>query len=108
MNDEELKKLKELIKGELREIKDLVEVIKHKVDTQQMFQSTASGNIRLMKEQQSIMNEKLGDIQKTQENHTGALMDIESRLEGFADAWKINKQRIERVEKHLGLSADAA
>ena len=56
MTDDNLKRFRDLIKEEFRPIKDIVEVIKHKVDTLQMFQSTASDNIRLMKEQQSIMN----------------------------------------------------
>ena len=100
MGNDHLKKISELIKEEIRSVKDIVEVIKHKVDTLQMFQSTTSDNIRLIKEQQSIINEKL-------DNHTAALIEIESRLEGFADAWKINRSRIERVEKHIGISSAA-
>lgn len=98
MADEDTKKL-------IRSVKDIVELVKKRVDTIQMFQSTASDNIRLMKEQQSLMNEKLEEIQETQESHTGALMDIESRLEGFADAWKINRAEINKVKRHIGLPA---
>lgn len=98
MADEDTKKL-------IRSVKDIVELVKKRVDTIQMFQSTASDNIRMMKEQQSLMNEKLEEIQETQERHTGALIDIESRLEGFADAWKINRAEINKVKRHIGLPA---
>lgn len=98
MADEDTKKL-------IRSVKDIVELVKKRVDTIQMFQSSASDNIRMMKEQQSLMNEKLEEIQETQESHTGALMDIESRLEGFADAWKINRAEINKVKRHIGLPA---
>ncbi len=98
MADEDTKKL-------IRSVKDIVELVKKRVDTIQMFQSTASDNIRLMKEQQSLMNEKLEEIQETQESHTGVLMDIEGRLEGFADAWKINRTEINKVKRHIGLPA---
>lgn len=91
MADEDTKKL-------IRSVKDIVELVKKRVDTIQMFQSSASDNIRLM-------NEKLEEIQETQESHSGALMDIESRLEGFADAWKINRAEINKVKRHIGLPA---
>lgn len=79
MANDDLKKLTQLFKEEIRGVKDIVEIMKRKVDTIQMFQSTASDNIRLIKEQQSLMNEKL-------DNHTAALIEIESKLDGFADA----------------------
>lgn len=66
MADEDTKKL-------IRSVKDIVELVKKRVDTIQMFQGTASDNIRLMKEQQSLMNEKLEEIQETQESHTGGV-----------------------------------
>lgn len=97
MANDDFKKLSQLFKEEIRGVKDIIEVIKHKVDTMQMFQSTASDNIRLIKEQQSLMNEKL-------DNHTAALIEIESKLDGFADAWKINRAEINKVKRHLGLS----
>lgn len=100
MANDDFKKLTQLFKKEIRGVKDIIEIMKRKVDTIQMFQSTASNNIKLIKEQQSLMNEKL-------DNHTAALRDIESRLEGFADAWKINRSRIEGVEKHVGISSTA-
>lgn len=63
-------------------------------------------------DQQSVMNEKLDSLQEgldetkeTLEGHGGALVRIESRLNGFADAWKINRAEVNKVKKHLGLPA---
>lgn len=98
MTDKDFDRISKLVKDQVRDIKDIVEIIKHRVDTLQMFQSTASDNIRLMKEQQSLMNEKL-------DNQSAALVSIESRLDGFADSWKINRAEINKVKKHLGLPA---
>jgi len=54
---------------------------------------------------------KLDGVHDKLDKNTAILIGIESRLNGFADAWKINRQRLGRlqkrvikIEKHLGLS----
>lgn len=74
MNDEDLKKLRELIKEEIRPVKDIVEVIKKKVDGHDLYLHSTSGNVRSIKEQQSVMNDKL-------DSHTASLINIESKSE---------------------------
>lgn len=90
-----------------RAIKELLEVIKHKVDGTEVRVRMLSHEIREVKDQQSVLNEKLDQIQETLESHGGSLVNIESRLEGFADAWKINRAEINKVKKHLGLPSIA-
>ncbi len=79
-------------------IKELLEVIKHKVDGTETRVRMLSHEIKEVRNQQSVMNEKL-------DNQSAALVSIESRLDGFADAWKINRAEINKVKKHIGLPA---
>ncbi len=87
MNDEDLKKLRELIKEELRPTKDLVEMTKKKVDSQQLFLTTTAENVRLIKEQQSLMNEKLGQ-------QSESLVTIESTNKIYGDMYKLNNDNM--------------
>lgn len=70
MTNEDLAKLLKDIKQEIRGVKDLVEVIKKKVDSNDLFISAIAANVRSIKEQQSVINEKL-------DQHTEALVTIE-------------------------------
>lgn len=91
----------------LRKIKELLEIVSHKVDKLETHVNLHSATMHRIKDQQSVLNEKLDQIQETLESHGGSLVNIESRLEGFADAWKINRAEINKVKKHLGLSTIA-
>lgn len=64
MTQDELKQLQKLIKEELRPLKDLAELTKRKVDKQELFIQVASENTRTIKEQQSVMNEKLDGLEE--------------------------------------------
>lgn len=68
-----LKKIQQLVRDEIRPVKDLVEITKKKVDSQELYLHAASDNIRRVKEQQSLMNEKL-------DQHTDSLVTIETTL----------------------------
>ncbi|MBI4039051.1 hypothetical protein HY384_03780 [Candidatus Daviesbacteria bacterium] len=50
---------------------------------------------------EEVINKAVEPIKETLENHTGALMRIESVLEGYADAYKVNKKNIERLDDRL-------
>ncbi len=58
---------------DLKKIKELLEIVKHKVDTMEMSRTGQSATIHLIKEQQSVMNEKLDEVKETQEDHTRRL-----------------------------------
>lgn len=96
MNDDDLKKLRELIKEEIRPIKDIVEMTKKEVDSQEIFLHSTTENVRTIKEQQSIMNSKL-------DSHSASLIDIESKLDSYADSYKINQHNIERLDTRLSV-----
>jgi len=104
--------LKKINRGtiSLREIKELLEIVDNKVGKLETHVSIHSATMHLIKDQQSVMNGKLDNLQEDMEevketlgNHGGALVRIESRLDGFADAWKINRAEINKVKRHLGL-----
>lgn len=101
MTDEDLKKIRELIKEELRSTKDLVEMIKKKTDSQEFFVSAAAENVRRIKEQQSLMNEKLDEIKEVIDQHTGALVTIENTIKIYGDMYKLNNDNMKRLEKRL-------
>lgn len=89
---------------DLKQIKELLEIVAHKVDMMEISRIGQSASLHLMKDQQSVMNAKLDAIRKdldevkeTLESHTGSLMNIEATLEGYADAYKVNKGNIERL-----------
>ena len=114
MTDEDVKKLRELIKEEVRAVKDIVEVVKHKVDTQQMFQSNTADNIRLIKEQQSIINEKLdehtkklGRLEDKADALTGDVMELQDQTKAVWDKIALghtrNKREIDEIKRHLDL-----
>lgn len=102
---------------DLKQIKELLEIVAHKVDMMEVSRTGQSASFYLMKDQQSVMNAKLDAIRKnleevkeTLQSHTSSLMSIETTLEGYADSYKINKGNIERldarqtvVENNLGI-----
>lgn len=89
------------LKDDLRPLKDLIEIIKDKVDKMETFQNVTMQHARDIKDQQSVINEKLDEMQETLDTHTGSLMTIEKELKGYADMYKINDSNIRRMEKRL-------
>lgn len=49
---------------ELRQIKELLEIVKHKVDTMDFVKTGQSASFMVIKDLQSVMNEKLDAIAK--------------------------------------------
>lgn len=62
-----------------------------------------AGKLRsLIKEEvTSIVKRELEPIKESLQTHSGALVRIESVLEGYADAYKVNKSNIERLDERL-------
>lgn len=109
--DDLLKKLQRLVKEELRSVKDIVELIKKKVDSQELFLHTTSENVRSVKEQQSIINEKLDKHTKILEDQLlPSVVTIETEIKAYGDMYKINnsnarklEKRVETIEENAGL-----
>ena len=104
MTDSDVKKLKKLIDDGIKPIKEVVEVVNHKVGLINSSQSIMSAQLGMVKDQMSVINDKL-DI------HTASLVTIENTLEGYADMYKVNKDKIEElngrvdaVEVHLNIA----
>lgn len=124
MSNDETKKLEDLLKGAIRPLKELAEVLKSKVDHQELYLVATSSNVKSIKEQQSIINEKLDTqgkkldilwdqvervtvnlegVSETQELHTAILKRIETKVEGnYDDIRKVNKRLI-KAEDRLGI-----
>ena len=59
MTDPQLVKIiQKTIKDEVRPLKEQVEIVKSRVSKLDLFQNVGTENIRAIKEQQSVMNEK--------------------------------------------------
>lgn len=86
---------------ELTKIKELLEIVKHKVDMMDISRSGQSATLHLMKDQQSMMNKKMDDMKETLDSNTASLVDIESKLDSYADSYKINQHNIERLDTRV-------
>ena len=79
---------------DLKKTKDLVEIIVKKIRGVEIQQGVMAEQARVIKDQQSVMNDKL-------DNHTAALMKIEDTLEGYADMYNVNKEKSNELEKRV-------
>lgn len=75
-----LREIGEVVKETIRPLKELVEVLKNKVDHQELYLTTTAGNVRSVKEQQSVINEKLDTVIKDLDKVEGQLNNPESGL----------------------------
>jgi hypothetical protein len=82
--------------NELRRLGDLLEIVSNKVNTMETFQGVTMQNVRDIRDQQSIMNQKL-------DAHTGSLVTIESKLDAYGDMYKINDSNIRKIQKRTEL-----
>ena len=93
---------------DLKKIKDLVEIIVKKIRGIETQQGVMAEQVRVITGQQSVMNDKLdnvegklGSIEEKLDNHTVALMKIEDTIEGYADMYKVNKEKNEELEERV-------
>jgi len=91
---------------DLKKIKELLEIVHNKVGKLEAHFMMRSSTLHLIKDQQSVMNDKLDEMQETLDSHTSSLMSIEATLEGYADAYKVNKGNIERLDTRLAEAED--
>ncbi|MDO8570634.1 MAG: hypothetical protein Q7R97_03555 [Candidatus Daviesbacteria bacterium] len=121
MNQDDLKKLKKVIKDELRSVKELVEITKKKVGGQELSLLSTSSNVRTIKEQISVMNEKLDEhsvilekLTKTLSEHTDLLenqirpsvITTETQIKIYADMYKVNNSNGKKPEKRIEVLKD--
>lgn len=115
MNDDDLiAKIQKVIKDELRPTKELVEVIKRKVDGQELYVRATSSQVSSIKEQQSVMNEKLDEHSAMLKEHSKILEEqkdtlenrvlpsvvyIEQNIKAYSDMYKINNDNMKKLEK---------
>lgn len=131
MSKEDTQKLEDLLKVAIRPLKELVEALKSKVDHQELYLMTTSSNVKSIKEQQSVINEKidvqgenidaqgkrleilweqvervtmnLEDVQETQDLHTAVLKRIEGKVDNNSDDTRKVNKRLIKVEGRLGI-----
>ncbi len=125
MTNDDLKKLRILLKDEIKPLKELLEITSHKVKQIDMSQTIMSSQVSRVKDQVSVMNEKLDDhtakldlhTAKLDEHsskldiHTESLVTIEDTLKSYRDMYVINNEKSEDldervivIEDHLGLT----
>ena len=108
--------LKKINRGtiSLREIKEILEIVNNKVGKLETHVGTHSTALYVMKDQQSVMNEKLDTIEskleELSENVDAARGDIEllhTDVKGIRDdigLWhQRDKREIDEIKTHLGL-----
>lgn len=107
MTNDDFKKL-------LKDIKELIEVVSHKVDKVETNQSIYSAQLVLIKDKQSVLNDKLDNIDETLEDHTRRLealagdveqlhLDVKGIKEKESLFHSRNKREIDEIKTHLDL-----
>lgn len=66
----------------LKQIKEVLDIVKSKVDKLEFFQDVTSEKVRFAKDQLSVINEKL-------DSHSASLISIESKLDAYGDMYKL-------------------
>ncbi|TSC86727.1 MAG: hypothetical protein G01um10147_808 [Microgenomates group bacterium Gr01-1014_7] len=102
MSDEDVKKLSQLIEKVITPVKEIVEIIKHKVERVEFLQIGYNNDIRTVRELQSVMNKKLDKLDELEESlqaNTASVVQIEAILTGYGDMYKINKSDALKHEK---------
>lgn len=108
--------------NDLKQIKELLEIVKHKVDMMEVSRTGQSASIYLMKDQQSVMNEKLNGIVERLEDpdiglkrinevldaNTASVVTIEKEIKAYGDMYKINNSDAKKLEKRVEILEENA
>lgn len=98
-------KLEKLIES----IKEIVEITKDKVEKLELSQSVTNGQVRLIKDQQSVINKKLDDINEVQEDKLlPSVVTIENEIKVYGDMYKLNNDNMKKLEKRMETLEDNA
>lgn len=117
---------------DLGKIKELVEIIKDKVDSVSLVQRGQSASIRLIKDQLSVVNRKidvledpdvglaaihkrlddpdagLKRINERLDVNSGAVVELESTIKVYGDMYRTNNSNIRKIEKRVEKLEDEA
>lgn len=92
---------------DLRDIKELLEIVKHKVDLMEVSRSSTLASIHLMKDQQSVMNKKLDELKESQDAMAGDIEHLLDDVKGIRDEIGLwhgrDKREIDEIKKHLNM-----
>ena len=123
MTDAQLvKTIQKVVKDEVRPLKEQVEIVKSQVLKLDLYQSGTSHTVRSIKEQQSVINEKLDSLETVKEDVKSiqgnleklndvkeiiedriypSVMAIELDIKAYGDAYKINDANARKLETRV-------
>ena len=79
---------------DLKKIKEILEIVAHKVDQIESGRKGQFATIHLMKDQQSVMNEKLNKVNETLDDHTRRLEALSGDTEQVLSELKATHDEI--------------
>lgn len=120
MTNDDLKKLKILLKDEIKPLKELLEITSHKVKQIDMGQTLMSSQVGRLRDQVSVINEKLDDHSAKLDAHTSkldqhsskldihteSLVTIEDTLKSYRDMYVINNEKSEDLDVRVTVIED--
>ena len=99
--------LSKSVESMLKELKELVEVVNHKVGQVETNQGIYSAQLVLIKEKQSVLNDKLDDHTRRLEALSGDTEQLLTDVKGIRDEiglWhQRDKREIDEIKVHVGL-----
>lgn len=108
MTDDDLKKLQKLIKDEIRPVKEVTEIIQSKMSGFDLYQRSTSINVRNLKDQLSVVNEKLDGMkevidQKVTASEQKIVQALEEKIDQriASSEKKIVKEIADFIDSHL-------
>lgn len=95
------------VENMLKELKELVEVVNHKVGKIETNQGIYSAQLVLIKDKQSVLNDKLDDHTRRLEALAGDTEQLLTDVKGIRDEIGLwhgrDKREIDEIKKHVGL-----
>ncbi len=89
---------------DLTKIKELIEILVDKVERVELMQRVTTDQVRIMKDQLSVVNKKLDqlpEIQETLDTLKSSVVQIETKISVYEDMYKINQDYIQRLNTRL-------
>jgi len=110
MADEDLKKISKALSEQIKPLHGEIARIHSELSNLKTNYLKTSTNLSQIGRDIARIDSELENINETLNEHTdkldgqsGALIEIESVLKGYADQYKINRDQINRIKEHLGL-----
>lgn len=107
--NDELKKIGEVVRETVRPLKELIEILSSKVNKQELYVVTTASNVKSLKDQQSVINEKLDELKKQVSDPKTGLKRINEKMDALWDQTSEltvgADKRLRTVEAHAGIAA---